>query len=216
MMKSLLVAATVMTLSTASQSVWAAGAANGEAGSGQTESSATQARQSPLTADDRAFLNYVAEDNQAEIALCLMAEKQSQAPSVKAFSRLMVNDHVQVESQLAALINGIGIEVPNGVGKDGAEKLDKLKDLQGTGFDRPFMEAQVSDHEHDIGKYDAEIKSTQNSGLRNFASETVEILKQHLALAKAVLSGLSDQSSRVSAPDGLRPVDRKPTASSAR
>ena len=60
-------------------------------------------KQQGLSAEDKRFLRYAAEDNQAEIGICLLAEKRAQSNAVKAFARLMVDDHVQIESRLAAL-----------------------------------------------------------------------------------------------------------------
>lgn len=153
---------------------------SGAASSGQA------ARQQPLSTEDKRFLDYAAQDNQAEIQLCLVAEKQASSPAVKAFARLMVDDHVDVESRLASLVNGLNVSVPNDNGKDGNETMAKLEPLHGAEFDRAFMKAQIEDHGKDIEKFDKETKATQNDGVRRFASETIDILKQHHDLAKAV------------------------------
>jgi putative membrane protein len=77
------------------------------------------ARQQPLSEQDKQLLSYAAEDNQAEIQLCLLAEEEANDLALKAFARLMVNDHVGVESRLAALANGERTELPNGNGDEG-------------------------------------------------------------------------------------------------
>ncbi len=149
-------------------------------------SSAEAARVQPLSSADKDFLNYAAEDNQAEIQIYLLAEKMAQSLPIKAFARLMVDDHVQIESRLAALIGGVGVRVSNGVGEDGAKTLSYLGGLNGAAFDHAFLEAQISDHGNDIKKLGAQATSTGNSGIRNFASETIALLQQHLELAKAI------------------------------
>lgn len=152
----------------------------------QGASSAEAARHESLSPEDQRFLNYAAEDNQAEIQLCLLAEKRAAALPVKAFARLMVNDHVEVESRLAALINAEGVEVPNGIGEEGRNTASRLEPLRGAAFDREFMKKQIEDHSHDIERYMHEVSTTRNEGVRRFAAETVPLLKQHLALAHAV------------------------------
>ena len=169
------------------------GAANATSGSETSQTSGASSQS--LTPEDHAFLNYAAQDNQAEIQLCLVAEKVAPAGAVKAFARLMVNDHVQIENHLAILANDLNLELPNGLGKDGQETMSRLKDLHGATFDRSFMEAQVSDHSSDLKKYDDEIKATKNDGIRSYAAETVSVLKQHLDLARAVLDAIKGQSS---------------------
>lgn len=142
------------------------------------------------SATDQKFLDYAAEDNQAEIQLCLSAEKRAHDPALKAFARLMVNDHVAIESRLAALGDELRAGMPDGIGKEGEQTRAKLAPLQGEAFERQFMQAQIKDHSDDIEKFSQELEDTQNARIRQFATETVPILKQHLALARAVQGGL--------------------------
>jgi putative membrane protein len=86
---------------------------------GPASSSRSPNGQTGVSQQDKQFLDYAAQDNQAEIQTCLIAEKQAQAPGVKAFARLMVDDHVQIESQLAATGSAESVDLPNGVGQEG-------------------------------------------------------------------------------------------------
>ncbi|QAU45833.1 DUF4142 domain-containing protein [Bradyrhizobium guangzhouense] len=142
---------------------------------------------------DQKFLSYAAEDNQAEIQLCLIAEKRAANPALKAFARLMVDDHVEVESRLAALANELQANLPDGVGQEGQETLSKLKTLGGHEFEAKFMQAQIKDHSDDIEKYSKQQGSTQNERIRQFATETIPVLQQHVALARAVDAQIENQ-----------------------
>ena len=143
-----------------------------------------------LSEQDQQWLDYAATDNQAEIEECLLAEKKAHAPALKAFARLMVNDHIAIESRFASLVNGQSFSVPNGPGQKSAMTLSELGSLQGDQFDRRFLEEQIKDHREDLGKFSDEIHATQNADVRSYASETLPILQQHLALAEAVQSPL--------------------------
>lgn len=144
-----------------------------------------------LSQQDRHWLDYAATDNQGEIQESLLAEKKAHSPALKAFVRLMVDDHVQVESRLAALVNGQSVSVPNGPGQKNAKTLSELEQLSGPQFDQRFMHEQIQDHGDDLRKFSDEIKATQDPDIRRFATETLPILAQHLALAKAVAASLS-------------------------
>lgn len=154
----------------------------------------------PLDKADRQFLDYAAQDNQAEIQICLLAEKKAQSPAVKAFARLMVDDHVQVESQMAAVVNGARVDVPNGVGEDGTKTLRQLTPLAGAGFDRQFIADQIKDHGHDIQKYQHQLQTTQDGPIRQFAGMTLPVLEQHLHLAEAVQTALRSGGAGTAAP----------------
>lgn len=152
-----------------------------------------QPQPQPLSQQDKEFFSYAAEDNQAEIALCLLAEKKAHSPAVKAFARLMVDDHVAVESRLAVVANAEKAELPEGVGEEGKKTHDKLDPLTGSEFETAFLKAQISDHENDLKRFDHETSTTNNVALRQFASETGPILEQHLDLAKAIQSSANSK-----------------------
>ena len=139
-----------------------------------------------LDQTDQQFLQYAAHDNQGEIRICLTAEKKAQDPAVKAFARLMVNDHVQVESELAAAVDGNGASLPDDIGEDSRKTLSRLEPLEGAAFDRAFIAAQIEDHGHDIQRFTQEQQDAKDQAVQHFAALTIPVLQQHLALAKAV------------------------------
>ena len=140
-----------------------------------------------------AFLSYAAQDNQAEIELCLLAEKRAESPAVKAFARLMVDDHVEIESRLAALANSEKAKLPEGVGDDGRKTHDKLDPLSGRDFDAAFLKAQIEDHSKDVRRFQGEASDGKDAAIGRFAAETAPILEQHLALAQAVRASMGSK-----------------------
>lgn len=157
---------------------------------GPASSSKSPNGQTGVSQQDKQFLDYAAQDNQAEIQTCLIAEKQAQAPAVKAFARLMVDDHAQIESQLAATGSAESVDLPNGVGQEGQQTISRLEKLRGQEFDREFLKDQIKDHSHDVQRYDQESHASRNDTVLHYVSETLPILKQHLALAEAVQAAL--------------------------
>jgi|SRR5271165_5396672 len=95
--------------------------------------------------------------------------------AIKAFARLMIDDHAEVESRLAAL----DVKVPIGTGREDERIMQRLVPPSGAAFDREFIQAQVKDHSDDIKHFDREDRAAKNP-------QTIPILQQHLALAKAV------------------------------
>ena len=61
-------------------------------------SAIAQQRPSTINQSDKEFLNFAANVNQSEIQGGLAAEKKADAPAVRAFARLMVLDHMELES----------------------------------------------------------------------------------------------------------------------
>jgi putative membrane protein len=148
---------------------------------------------------DRDFLDHAAKDNQGEIRLCLLAEKRAEAPAVKAFARLMVDDHVAIESQLASVLDRLGVSVSDDVTHEDRDTMQKLTPLHGRAFDERFLQAQIKDHQGDLRTFDQERQATDNEAVRAFTETTRPILAQHLALARAVARGGEDGAQHVAA-----------------
>src|SRR6201998_1974805 len=73
-----------------------------------------QQNSSAINQSGKEFLDFAAEVNQSEIKAGLAAEKKAEAPAVRAFARLMVLDHMGLESQLAAVAMENGVQLPSG------------------------------------------------------------------------------------------------------
>jgi putative membrane protein len=76
-------------------------------------SAVAQQGSSAINQNGKGFLDFAAEVNESEIQGGLIAEKKAAAPAVRAFARLMVLDHMGLESQLAALATESGVQLPN-------------------------------------------------------------------------------------------------------
>jgi putative membrane protein len=152
--------------------------------------SRTNSTSTLLSEKDREFLNHAVEDSQREVQLCLLAEKNAQDPASKAFARLMFDDHVGIEGRLTALAIGLGVRLPNEIGPKGQQARAKLAPLFGPGFDRRFVDAKIQERTNDINRFSQQAAQSGNEEIRRFASETLPILKQHLALAHAVRAQL--------------------------
>lgn len=68
--------------------------------------------------------------------------------------------------------------------------------MSGVNFDRKYMQFQIKDHEQVLQQFRNAETQTKNAGVRRFTMETYPILEEHLALAKAVDSSLSEASRR--------------------
>lgn len=148
----------------------------------------------PIGQSAKEFLDFAAYGNQAEIRAGLMAEKKAQSDAVKAFARLMVNDHMALESQLAAVASLDHVQLPNGINQTQQQQASKLNSASGPQFDSAYINDQVQDHEKIVQRFESEKSSAHDPTILTAASGALPILKQHLALAKAVQASLNNES----------------------
>jgi putative membrane protein len=76
--------------------------------------------------------------------------------------------------------------------KDKALK-ERLSKLSGEQFDRAYMKNMVRDHTKDVAEFRKESKSAKDNDLKNFASQTLPTLEDHLKQAKSIAPKKEDK-----------------------
>ena len=156
-------------------------------------SAVAQQSSSAISQNDKEFLYFAAQVNQSEIQGGLAAEKKADAPAVRAFARLMVLDHMGLESQLAAIAMESGVQLPSGPSEQAKQEMASLQNISGSEFDTKYMQHMVQGHEHVIQKFKSEEGQAQARPVEAVVAGALPILQQHLALAQAVQSGIKNQ-----------------------
>jgi len=148
---------------------------------------------SQISQSGKEFLNFAAQVNQSEIQGGLAAEKKAEAPAVRAFARLMVLDHMELESQLAAVATEDGVELPNGPSEQAKQQMATLQEMNGARFDAAYMQHMVQGHEQAVQRFESEKGHAQSRPVQAVIAATLPIIEQHLALAQAVQAGIQNQ-----------------------
>lgn len=142
------------------------------------------------------FAKQAAEGGLLEVQLGQLAEQKASNPQVKQFGQRMVTDHTKLNNELMSIASRDNMTLPTQLtGKDKAQ-YDKLASLSGTQFDRAYMRDQVRDHQKDISEFQKEANNGSNPDLKNFASQSVPTLQEHLMLAQNAENALGITSRR--------------------
>jgi putative membrane protein len=144
-----------------------------------------QQKSSEIKADS-AFIMEAASGGMMEVQLGKMAEKQAKSSAVKQFGQRMVTDHSKANKKLEALASEGGVTPPAKLSPKHQQNVDQLAGKSGSEFDKTYMGVMVKDHTEDVSKFEEESRSANSTQIRNFAKQTVPILRQHLTLAKRV------------------------------
>lgn len=164
-------------------------AQNSAAGSSSTQDSskaASSAGSSQLSAADQKFVKKAAQGGMAEVELGKLATQKASSDDVKKFGQRMVDDHTKANDQLKQIAGNKGISLPTDLdAKDQALK-DRLSKLDGEQFDRAYMKNMVRDHTKDVSEFRKESTSAKDNDLKNFASQTLPTLEDHLKEAKNI------------------------------
>ena len=124
-----------------------------------------------------------------EVQTGRLAMQKAQSPAVNEFGRWMVTDHTLAGHLLDASLAGTGFTAPKSVDAEGQKAESKLRGLSGSQFDQQYIAMMVQDHTKDLAEFRQASTTVINPGLRNFATQMVPVLEEHLAAAKALQSG---------------------------
>lgn len=155
--------------------------ANGPAGP-QTQGNAPE----PLTTkvDDKKFVKDAALGGMAEVELGKLATQKAASDAVKQFGQKMVDDHTKANEQLKEVAGKENITIPDSLDSKHQSRIEKLSKLTGPNFDKAYIKDQVKDHKQDVSEFKSEADNGSDPNIKQFASNTLPILEQHLTLAK--------------------------------
>lgn len=110
---------------------------------------------------DKDFVHDAAIANMAEVELGKMATERSTNADVKKFGQMMVDDHTNLENKLTAVASQHNIPVPTQLDDKHRDLRDKLAKLNGTDFDREYMDAMVDGHEDVVDKLESRVDKSK-------------------------------------------------------
>lgn len=164
---------------------------------GQTNSMSAGSSNGSISASDKKFVREAAQGGMAEVEMGKLATEKASSPEVKKFGQRMVDDHTKAGDQLKEVASSKGISVPDKLSaKDEATKL-RLSKLSGEQFDKAYMSDMVKDHTQDVADFQRESSSGMDPDVKNFASQTLPTLKDHLRQAKEIEPTTSASASKM-------------------
>lgn len=141
-----------------------------------------------LSDADREFIKKAAEGGAVEVELGNLATQRASWPVVKEFGAKMVKDHGAANAELARLARAKGVDMPTTLDPAHQAVRDRLMALQGTDFDRAYMQEMVKDHTQDVAEFEKVSQTAADQDVRSWAAAKLPMLREHLALARDVNS----------------------------
>lgn len=138
--------------------------------------------------DQSDFLVNAASAGHMEVEMGQLAQEKANHNRVKAFGKMMVDQHSQVNQEIKNLASGKQITLPSGMGAEHQRDMDDLRKLSGRDFDRKYMDMMVEDHEKDIRKFEDASENHKDAEIQTFAAKTLPKLRAHLDSARMVKS----------------------------
>ncbi|MGA7914500.1 MAG: DUF4142 domain-containing protein [Candidatus Acidiferrales bacterium] len=136
------------------------------------------------TMTDQQFADAAAAGNMAEVKLGQLAQDKGQNQTVKDFGKRMVTDHSKANDELKTAAEKDSITLPDKLTAHDQAQYDRLSKLSGEAFDRAYARDMVRDHREDIAAFQHEANDGKVTGIKDFASQTLPTLEDHLKDAR--------------------------------
>jgi putative membrane protein len=136
--------------------------------------------------NDLPFLREAASANLMEVTLGRVAQSRGSDTRVKDFGGRMVTDHTNLQQQLTTFTSTYGIGFTPGLSAQQQQEVNRLQSLSGSAFDREYITMMVQNHQTDVSKFEDESRDADSPRVRELATQSLPVLRQHLSLAQRV------------------------------
>jgi putative membrane protein len=140
-------------------------------------------RSASMNSVDRMFVVNAEKSNLKERFLGRLALERSHNDDVKAYAKMLVDDHSAALKNLVDLMDQKGMSQPTTLPEAREEALDKFKGLTGSAFDQKFVDLMIQDHEKAVNTFKQEASAAQDNDVRKYASDLLPTLEKHLQKA---------------------------------
>jgi putative membrane protein len=136
--------------------------------------------------NDLPFLREAASANLMEVTLGRVAQSRGSDTRVKDFGGRMVTDHSNLQQQLNTFTSTYGIGFTPGLTAQQQQDVNRLQSLSGSEFDRAYITMMVQHHQNDVYNFENESRDADSPRVRELATASLPVLRQHLSLAQRV------------------------------
>ena len=139
---------------------------------------------------DATFVRKAAISDMFEIQASQLAQSKAVSADVKSFAGRMVTDHTKSSDQLKSIVSSKpGMKPPTSLDAQHRALLSKLKVASGASFGTLYAKQQLQAHQQGVMLFTSESQNGKDPDLKNFASQTLPTLQQHLSMAQGLQKG---------------------------
>jgi putative membrane protein len=113
-----------------------------------------------------------------------LAQTKAVSADVKNLAQSLVAAHAGAQQSLQQLAGQKNIVLPTGLGGDWAKSLGQLAALNGAAFDQKYTDLLIDAHKQAVDETDDMNDDAYDGDIRQFASQQLPVLKQHLEAAE--------------------------------
>ena len=141
-----------------------------------------------MTSTTKGFVTAAATSDMYEVEAGKIAAERSTNSAVKDFANHMVEAHTQTTDKLKSILaaNNVKVTPPAHLDSRRQGMIDNLRGAKAADFDHRYVEQQEAAHEEAQILMRGYAKDGDNASIKQFASETLKAVKEHLAMVEKI------------------------------
>jgi len=143
--------------------------------------------------DDSEFLVNAAETDLEEIEIGKLAQQKGTDAEVKAFGKMLVDDHSKSFEELKSFSDKKQISLPLVATEDSKEAYNDLNKKTGLDFDKKFAQMMVDGHQNALKDAEKVSKEAKDEEIRMWAANKIPTLTAHLEHSKKLKERLDSK-----------------------
>ena len=144
--------------------------------------------------DIKEFVEKASNGGLLEVKLADAAQKRALSQQVKDLGKMIATEHKDANDKLKGAIKALQLNAPTDLSKDYKDKLENLQKKNGQEFDKDYVDFLVDNHKSDIDDFEKAQANLPEGDLKMWVSNTLPVLRKHLAEAKYVQQQLKNES----------------------
>lgn len=140
--------------------------------------------------DTGSFVSNAGQSDMYEIEAGKLAQSRSKTADIKAFGKMMVDDHTALTAEMKPLIAAAGQTPPAALDERRQGLIDNLKAASDADFDKVYVAQQVNAHEEALTLMQGYADNGADAGLKAAAAKTAPKVQAHLDKIKGIQAGM--------------------------
>jgi putative membrane protein len=125
-------------------------------------------------------------DGSTAVELATIAVQKAASDAVKQFARQVIHDYSKADDQLKEVAKSANIDLPTTLDEKHQSQIVELSRLSGMDFDEAYVKGRLKECQQQVNQYDREVAGGADPDIKEYAGNTLPILKEHLEAVKAV------------------------------
>ncbi|MFN3998969.1 DUF4142 domain-containing protein [Algoriphagus sp.] len=132
-----------------------------------------------ISQQDRNFAISSSQFINAQLAFSQLAKEKGSDALIVEYGEMIFVENTATKAELTGILDTNKVEMSNVITTEMQAKYDELALLQGTAFDKAYIDYQVTELNNSISMFENQVSNGQNFTIKGFADKTLSAVKSN-------------------------------------